>query len=386
MIYFDNAATSWPKPQEVIREVEMTMRYRGGNPSRAGHAMAEMAGKTIFRAREVMATHFGTQPERVIFTSGATYSLNIAMRAMIGRGAHFLISDMEHNAVLRAAYALREIGAGFDFFDGMASEHNMKAEIESKLRSNTVAIVCVHSSNVISHTLPIEAIGALCRRYGLYFIVDAAQSAGHVPIDMENCGIDALCIPGHKGLLGPQGCGGLLLSERVQAVMEKGRTLIEGGSGIASEDPFMPQSLPERYEPGTQPTALIAGLAAGVKIIEKIGYEQIEKREQKVYAVLQKGLCHIPGVIVYGKEQTLGNILLFNLEGIQTDVVGREFDKRGICLRYGFHCAPLVHHKLQTGDGGALRIGIGLHNSVADAMQLLSALWDIRDKLLRYRS
>ena len=386
MIYFDNAATSWPKPQEVIREVEMTMRYRGGNPSRAGHAMAEMAGKSIFRAREVLSSHFGTQPERVIFTPGATYALNVAMKSIIGRGDHFLISDMEHNAVLRAAHALREMGACFDFFDGMASESDMINEIESKLRSETVAIVCVHSSNVVAHTLPIEKIGALCQRRGIYFIVDAAQSAGHLPIDMQKIGADALCVPGHKGLLGPQGCGCLLLSERMQTAMEKGRTIVEGGSGIASEEPFMPGSIPERYEPGTQPTALIAGMAAGVKTIEKIGYEQIEKREQKVYAVLQKGLSRIPGVILYGRQTETGSILLFNLEGVQTDVVGREFDKRGICLRYGFHCAPLVHHKLQTGQGGALRIGIGLHNSVSEAMKLLSSLWDIKEKLLRPRS
>ena len=386
MIYFDNAATSWPKPQEVIREVEMTMRYRGGNPSRAGHAMAEMAGKSIFRAREILSNHFGSKPEQVIFFPGATYALNTAMKAIIGKGAHFLISDMEHNAVLRAANALRQSGASFDFFDAMANESEMIAQIESKLKNNTVAIVCLHSSNVISHTLPIARIGALCQKRGIYFIVDAAQSAGHIPIRMDRVYADALCMPGHKGLLGPQGCGCMILSDRMQSAMEKGMTLIEGGSGIASEEPFMPRSIPERYEPGTQPTALIAGLAAGVRMVEKIGYEQIEKREQNVYTVLQKGLMHIPSVKVYGAEHPNGNIVLFNIEGVPADVAGREFDKRGICLRYGFHCSPLAHRKLQTGEAGALRIGIGWQNTVSDAMKLLSALWDIKEKLLNCRS
>lgn len=378
MIYFDNAATTWPKPSQVIKEVETTMRFRGGNPSRSGHPMAAVAGKVIYRTREALASHFGTEPERVIFFPGATYALNTAMKAVIGAGDHFLISDMEHNAVLRPAHTLASKGAAFDTFDALSPPEAMLREIERKLRPNTVAIVCIHACNAAPLPLPAAEIGALCHRKGLLFILDAAQSAGHAPIHMENMQIDALCIPGHKGLMGPQGCGCMLLSRRMAACLADRPTLIEGGSGTQSMDPTMPRVLPERYEPGTQPTPLIAGLRAGVCLLEKIGYDEIMEREEQVYTTLRSEMLNMPGVRLYLPEKEKGNIILFNMEGVPCHTAGAHFDKEGICLRYGFHCAPTVHRKLETGPHGALRIGIGWNNTKKEAAAFLSFLWRLK--------
>lgn len=376
MIYFDNAATGWPKPPDVLKEVELTMRFRGGNPSRGGHPMAKIAGQTLYRCREKLASHFGSEPERVIFTPGATYSLNYAMKSAIGAGDHFLISNMEHNAVYRTACSLRRSGAEFDTFDALADPKMLLAEIKAKIRKNTVAIVCVQSSNVVSLTLPIGKIGALCSATGLLLIVDAAQSAGHIPLPMAEMNIDALCLPGHKGLLGPQGCGCMILSKRMTAHMERARTVVEGGTGIFSLDAEMPTQLPERYEPGTQPTPLIAGLYAGICFLEKIGYEEIRKREKDVFSILREGLLNMDFVTLYLPEQTEGNILLFNVKGVSTTEVGDYFDRMGICMRSGFHCAPLAHRRLGTSDQGALRVSIGWNNTKREALSFLSHLWN----------
>jgi len=381
MIYFDNAASSWPKPPDVLKEVELTMRFRGGNPSRGGHTLSKVAGQTVYRCREKLAEHFGEQPERVIFTPGATYALNFVMKSVIGEGDHFLISDMEHNAVLRVAYALQKKGAMFDTFDAAAAEQAMLAEIRSKVRKNTVALVCIHASNVVPLTLPIEEIARQCSRMGILCIVDAAQSAGHREIRMDSAPIDALCLPGHKGLLGPQGCGCIILSPKMAKRMECGRTLIEGGSGILSEDTVMPSQLPERYEPGTQPTPLIAGLYAGVRFLERIGYNEIVQRERDVYSVLKEGLLNMDGVILYMPSQADGNLLLFNVEGISTSKLGNYFDTHGVCLRSGFHCAPMAHRKLQTGSEGAIRISIGWNNTKKEAVSFLCSLYRVIKEL-----
>ena len=376
MIYFDNAATSWPKPPQVLKEVELTMRFRGGNPSRSGHPMAKVAGQVIYRCREKLAAMFKSQPERVVFTPGATYALNYSMKSVIGSGDHFIISNMEHNAVLRTAYSLQKKGAEFDFFDATAPEAQIIQEISSKIRKNTVAVVCLHASNVISLILPIAKIGQLCKRRGILFIVDAAQSAGHCSIHIDEMEIDSLCIPAHKGLLGPQGCGCMIVSEKMANRMQTGRTIVDGGSGIFSMDKEMPTQLPERFEPGTQPTALIAGLYGGLQFVEKLGYEAIEKREHEVYATLRKELMNMDFVTLYMPQLTRGNMLLFNIKGVPTSVVGNYFDKKGVCLRSGFHCSPMAHQKLGTGSEGAVRISLGWNNSKKEAVSFLSMLWN----------
>ena len=374
MIYFDNAATSWPKPQTVQREVEMTLRYRGGNPSRGGHPLSMAIGRVLFRLREALAEHFGTEPERVVFTPGATYSLNFALKSSLKSGDHVLVSNVEHNAVLRPLHAMEKWDVSYSVFDALLPPDEMLLDIQRKLRPRTRMICCTHTANTVPLTLPIGRIGALCKEKDLLFVLDAAQSAGHIPIDMEKMNVDALCIPGHKGLLGPQGCGALLLSRRMAEILEQADTLIEGGSGILSHEKEMPRSLPERLEAGTLPSPALAGLLAGLQTVKAIGYEEIAKREHKVYGMLRRELMGMRDVTLYLPEKQTGNIILFNVKGIDADRAGQFFDQNGICLRAGFHCAPMAHKALMTGEQGALRLGIGVFNTERDAEGFLRVL------------
>jgi len=375
MLYFDNAATSWPKPAGVIAEVERTMRYKGGNPSRGGHVLSMAAGGAVYRTRAALGSHFGAEPERVIFFPGASYALNAAMRCGIPSGSHFLISNFEHNAVRRTAIALERSGFHFDIFNALGSAEQVMESIRSKTHRNTKAIICLHASNVVPLILPIQEIGAYCREKGLLFIVDGAQSGGHIPIDIEKMNIDALCLPGHKGLLGPQGCGCMILSRRMAERMAQAEPMITGGSGIDSFSAEMPAVLPERFEAGTLPTPALAGLFAGVRTVQQAGYEAIMEREHGIYDYLRRGLLNLPSVTLYLPEVTKGNLLLFNYKERSAERAGEWFDKEGVCLRAGYHCAPLAHEAIGTPGGGALRIGIGVANTMAQAEKLMDMIY-----------
>lgn len=377
MIYFDNAATSYPKPPAVLKETETTLRYRGGNPSRGGHPLSMAAGRILFRVREALADHFGTRPEHVILTPGCTYSINFAMKSTLKAGDHFLISNLEHNAVWRPAEALKHSHASYSTFDALLAADEMIADIKRKLTPETRAIVCTACANTVPVRLPIDSIGALCREKGLYFIVDGAQSAGHYPIDMEKSSIDALCLAGHKGLLGVQGCGALLLSERMASYLIKAPTLIQGGAGILSMEQDMPCSLPERYEAGTLPTPALSGLLGGLKSVERIGYDHIVRHEKGIYEILKNGLLSMRNITLYHPERKEGSTLLFNYKDISASQAGARLDKMGVCLRSGFHCAALAHKSLKTGQHGAIRVGIGIFNTEAQAKKLLDAVYKV---------
>ena len=273
MIYLDNAATSFPKPHRVVEEQLRCMQLYGGNPGRGSHALAMAAAEKIYECREELASFFGSPNlENVIFTMNTTMALNTAIKGLLRRGDHVLISDMEHNAVFRPIYKLSRDGViTYDVFqtfptNATRTTDSICASILEKLRPNTRMLICAHASNICSATLPLAEIGALCRKKGILFLVDAAQSAGHLPINMVKMQIDALCAPGHKGLWGPQGCGVLILGEGIVA-----DTLIEGGSGYNSLEGNMPTEVPERYEAGTLPTPAIAGLFG--EVIQKMMQE-----------------------------------------------------------------------------------------------------------------
>jgi len=277
MIYLDHAATSYPKPLSVIRAQVLCMRDGGGNSGRGSHALAMTAAKKIFECREVAARFFGADsPEQVVFTPNTTAALNIAIKGLLHKGDHVLLSDMEHNSVFRPIYKMARKGRiSYDVFPTFPQKQNCTAqdicrEICKRIRPNTKALVCAHASNICSRVLPLDAIGEICAQRGILLIVDAAQSAGHIPINMKESGIDALCVPGHKGLWGPQGTGMLLLRRGLVA-----DTLMEGGSGVDSLEGDMPQSSPERYEAGTLSAPLIAGLCEGIRCVERVGIEAI---------------------------------------------------------------------------------------------------------------
>ena len=364
MIYLDNAATSFPKPQAVVEESMRCMRQYCGNPGRGSHILAMRSAEKIFECRGEIAAFFGSRnPENVVFTMNTTMALNIAIKGLLRQGDHVLISDMEHNAVFRPIYKLAKEGKiTYDVFpslvnDPRANAVRICAGIARLIKPNTRMLICSHASNICSYHFPLEEMGSFCKRHGILFVVDGAQSAGHLPIDVEKMGIDALCAPGHKGLLGPQGSGFLLLGEGIVA-----DTLMEGGSGYHSLEGDMPDEAPERYEAGTLSTPAIVGLCEGLREVKRLGTEKIFRHIVSLNQRLQENLSRIPEVTVY-TPQHVGSVLLFNIEGRAADRVGAALDHFGFCVRAGFHCAALGHTTLGTPPGGAVRVSPGIFNT-----------------------
>ena len=380
MIYLDNAATGFPKPRRVVDEQARCMRFYCGNPGRGSHALSLAASEKIYECRSEAASLFGSrQPENVIFTMNTTMSLNTVIKGNLRQGDHVLLSDIEHNAVLRPILKLARAGViSYDVYPSFANDTARRdcdvcEAIERLIKPRTRMVIASHASNVCSATLPIGKIGALCRKKGLLFVVDAAQSAGHLPIDVEEMKIDALCVPGHKGLLGPQGCGLLLLGEAAE-----GETLLEGGSGYHSLEGEMPQELPERFEAGTLPTPAIAGLCEGIREVKRIGVEAIGAHERDLIRCLCEHLSGNPRLTLYAPHHE-GAVLLFNLEGMPADELGRRLDKRGICVRAGYHCSALGHRTLKTPSGGAVRVSVGYANTVSQIEQLAKTVREIAE-------
>ncbi len=371
-IYLDNAATGFPKPPAVVAEVVRCLEKYGGNAGRSSHRLALRAAEKIYECREQAAQLLGLdEPENVIFTLNTTYALNLLIKGLVKKGDHVLISDMEHNSVLRPIHALAESGViEYSVFSTKALRQNASIadfhrDIEAQLRPNTSLLICTHASNVCSLTLPLREIGALCKRHGIFFAVDAAQSAGHTDIDMKMLGIDALCAPGHKGLCGIQGAGILALADKTEL-----GTLIEGGNGMFSLEKHMPRELPERLESGTLPAPAIAGLCEGIRFVRERGCEVIGAHERALFRALRDRLSSLQGVHIYLPEKE-GAILLFSVENKSSEAVTDRLARAGICVRGGYHCAALAHNALETPAGGAVRVSFGHSNKTSD----LDALW-----------
>ncbi len=374
MIYFDNAATAFPKSPRAIAEATACMRSWCGNPGRGAHRLSLQAAERVYACRELLSDFFGLgAPERIVFTENTTYALNMALKGLLKPGDHVLCSELEHNAVLRPLYALQqEKGITFDTFPVIGlTNRQILQKIGTRTQKNTTAIVCLHASNICSLSLPIAEIGAFCHARGMYFIVDAAQSAGHLPIDMHAMQIDALAAPAHKGLLGLQGCGILALGEGVVPT-----TIIEGGSGVNSLSPTMPEEFPERFEAGTLPTPAIAGLLGGLSHVIELGLPETEKRAQTLFFAARERIESIDGLEIYQRDAA-GAVLLFHKTGVPATEVARVLDKAGICVRAGLHCAPLAHKALGTPAGGAVRLGFGVFNTLNE----IDALWRVLKEL-----
>lgn len=373
MIYLDNAATTFPKPKCVYDETIACMKKYCGNPGRASHKLSLRSAEKIFETRALLAEFFNAEAENVIFTYNTTYALNIAIKANIKENTHILISDIEHNSVLRPVYELTQSkGCSYDIFSTDGDDDEIISCISSLLKNNTTTLICTHSSNVGAKILPIAKIGRLCKEKGIFFIVDGAQSAGIYNIDIKNMNISALCIPSHKGLYGPQGCGAIIYGDEYI-----GATVFEGGTGINSLEPTMPDFLPERYEPGTLSTPAIVGLSEGLKWLKSANIDCIRAHEEGLYSLLCDLLSTNEKIVTYKMAEKGGNVLLFNILDKPSAFVSNELDKRDICVRSGFHCSPLAHKKLKTGDSGAVRVGFGVFNTQKDVYTLFDALNDI---------
>ena len=368
MIYLDNAATTFPKPPQVCAAVYRFLCEEGGNPGRGSHMLALRAAERVYDCREALSAMFEAHsPERVIFTLNTTHALNLALKGLVHSGEHVLISELEHNAVRRPLFRLqKERGVSFDCFPVLRlSKEEILQGIDQRLQKNTTAIACSHASNICSVSLPLSEIGALCRQRGIKLIVDAAQSAGILPISMKKMQIDALALPSHKALYGPQGCGALLLGERCLP-----EPLLEGGSGVASLAEQMPEEPPERYEAGTLPTPAIAGLLEGIRFLRQIGIEHAAAHERELFVAARERLLSRADIFVHAPEIS-GSVLLFHKRGTSSTEVAHQLTRRGICVRAGLHCAPLAHTALQTPPDGAVRISFGYFNTIND----VDALW-----------
>ena len=377
-VYLDNAATSFPKPRTVVREVNSCISRYCGNPGRGSHALAMESAKKIYECRELVSDFFGVgAPERVVFTMNTTYAINMLVKGLLKHGDHVIISDLEHNSVWRPIYRLANDGIiEYDVFPSMcgdprANPTRICAGIARRLKKNTRLVICSHASNICSYSLPIKEIGAFCRRHNILFAVDAAQSAGHLPIDMEGMCIDALCAPAHKGLYGIQGAGFLALSERVTL-----DTLVEGGNGLSSLMGEMSDDVPERYEAGTLPTPSIIGLGEGLKVVSRLGLEAIAEHDKSLFGYARDRLLAIPDITVH-MPQYEGSVLLFSHKNIQSEKLAALLGEAGICVRGGFHCSALGHQTLGTYNNGAVRASFGIFNNSHDIDTFATVLSEI---------
>ena len=374
LLYFDNAATTYPKPPSVLKSIRHALEEAGGNPGRSGHRLSATAATEIYACREEVAAFFDMpRSEGVVFTHNATYALNTAIFAFAREGGHILLSDMEHNAVFRPVYHLAEEGK--ISYEVYPTGKNTAEEVARRIRENTCLVIANHASNVCGRILPVAEIGAVCRGRGVPFLVDASQSAGHLPLSMERMGIDALCAPSHKGLYGIQGAGLLLFRDALQPT-----PLVYGGSGAFSTDPRMPTLLPERLEAGTLPTPAILALRAGLAEVKKRGVSAIAEKIARLEGQLYEELGNMRGVRLVLPEERGNGVLSFEVEGRSPAALSDALDEVGVALRSGLHCAPLAHRTLGTEVSGTLRLSLGFTNTERDCKRFLERLHQILSK------
>ncbi|WP_010235714.1 aminotransferase class V-fold PLP-dependent enzyme [Clostridium arbusti] len=372
MIYLDNAATSFPKPSEVYDEVLNCMKNYAANPGRSSHDMSIQASSKIAETRQELSTLFNIDcPFDIIFTCNATESLNIAIKGLLKRGDHAISTAIEHNSVLRPLNYLSKAGVELTLLKVNMEGFIDINELEKSIEKNTKVIIINHASNVLGTIQDIEKIGSICKKYGLIFMVDASQSAGVVPIDVDKANIDLLAFPGHKGLLGPQGTGGLFIRDGVKL-----EHFIDGGTGSNSSSMEQPDFLPDKFESGTLNTPGIAGLYEGIKFIQKIGIENIQKHEKTLTEYLLSELKKLSYVKIYGLKsaENRAAVVSINIDNMDSSKVGYILNKNNIAVRTGYHCAPLIHRVIGTEKYGTVRISPGYFNTDKDIEDFINVI------------
>jgi cysteine desulfurase/selenocysteine lyase len=376
MIYFDNAATSWPKPPEVKKAMIKFMEEIGANPGRSGHLLSIEAARILYETREALSTLFRVKdPSRIIFTINATESINLALKGLLRPGDHIITSSMEHNSVMRPLRDLEKKGVELSIIPCSSNGTLNPQEVEKKIKSNTKMIILNHASNVIGTLLPIKEVGLIARKHNLLFLVDAAQTAGAYPIDIETERIDLLAFTGHKSLYGPQGTGGLVIGERIEE--KEMIPLKQGGTGSRSEFEEQPDFLPDRFESGTPNGVGIAGLLAGIQFVLKKGTEHIRQHESDLIEKLIKGLKEIPQVKLYVSENKKERIatLSFNIAQLSPSNVSFFLEKEfGILCRPGLHCAPSAHKTIGTFPEGTVRFSLSYFNTEEEVDRAIQAV------------
>lgn len=372
MIYLDNAATSFPKPSKVYEEVMNCMKNYCANPGRGSHNMAIRSALKIMEARDLISEIFNIKnPLNIVFTSNATEALNIAIKGLLKKGDHVISTVIEHNSVLRPLNTMDKHGIEVTLISSDKAGYINPLDIKDEIKLNTKAIIINHASNVLGSIQDINSIGKIAKKYGVVFIVDASQSAGCISIDVERDSIDLLAFPGHKGLLGPQGTGGLYIKEGIEL-----KSFKEGGTGSSSNSMKQPYELPDKFESGTLNTPGVAGLCEGLKFIQKIGIENIYREEMKLTEQLITELKKLDFIKIYGSTSLKNrvSVLSFNIEGIDASVVGEELNDSEIAVRTGYHCAALIHKVIGTDYMGTVRVSPGCFNTSKDIDELVKII------------
>jgi cysteine desulfurase family protein len=377
MIYFDNAATTFKKPDTVYEAVIETLKNKSGNPSRGSHQAALSASKVVFKTRRKLAKFFNIRNSKeIIFTKNATEAINLVFKGLLEPGDHVIISSLEHNSVYRPLNRLHEEGViKLTIVDTEQGRGEFLQQVKNHINSKTCLIVATHASNVTGNILPIKELGQIAVNNNLDFLVDAAQTSGILSIDVQKLNIDFLVFTGHKGLYGPQGTGGLYINSDIQLT-----PLIEGGTGGNSKAKLNPDFLPDKYESGTINTPGIAGLGAGIDFINKVSLAKIKEHEEKLLIKLVSGLNDIVQIRVINSNIGVNkvSVVSFKVSGIKSATIGNLLDKKhNIAVRTGLHCAPLAHKSIGTYDIGTVRISLSYFNTTDEIDKFLNALAEI---------
>jgi len=379
IIYLDNPATSWPKPPQVKEAMNRFMDEIGANPGRSGHSLSIEAARIIYEAREALSVLFHVKDSsRIVFTLNATESINLALKGLLKPGDHVITGSMEHNSVMRPLRYLETVGIELSVIPCSKEGALDPLDVARKIQSNTKMIVLNYASNVTGTILPVREVGSIARKHHLLFLVDAAQTAGAFPMDMERDGIDLLAFTGHKSLYGPQGTGGLVIGENVN--IQDLTPLKQGGTGSRSEFEEQPDFLPDRYESGTPNTVGLAGLLAGVQFVLGKGVERIRQHEMELVEKLISGLREIDQIKLYGPYRQEDRIatISFNFTHLSPSEGAYRLEKEfGILCRPGLHCAPSAHHTLGTFPNGTIRFGLSVFNTEADIETAIQAVAQI---------
>lgn len=378
-IYLDNAATSWPKPAAMLEAMIAHQRLAGGNPGRSGHRLSITAGRTVYETREGLARLFNiADPLRIVFTRNGTEALNIALLGLLNPGDHVVTTGMEHNSVMRPLRHLASRGVALSIAPCSPRGELDPRDVARALRPNTRAVILTHASNVTGTILPVAEVAALARGRGVVTCLDAAQSAGALPIDVAALGIDLLAFTGHKSLFGPQGTGGLYIREGLDARIAP---LLRGGTGSFSEREEQPDFLPDKYESGTPNAIGLAGLGAGVAFVLATGVAAIRAREESLTRRFLERLAGLgEGVTLYGPRNATQRtaVVSFNVAGVSPSEAALFLDERfGILCRPGLHCAPAAHRTIGSFPVGTVRFSFGFSNTedhVDQAAEAVAAL------------
>lgn len=370
MIYFDNAATSGVKPQGVVNAVKYALENYSANPGRSGHTLSVKVAEKIYETREKLSVFFNSDgAETVIFTQNCTHSINCVLKGILKKGDHCVISSLEHNAVVRPL-----VKTGISYSVATVSLTDDKKTVENfkeKIKPNTRLVLCMGASNVLGKILPIKDIGEICKAKGIVFCVDAAQTAGVIPIDMQKMNIDFLCIAPHKGLYSPMGVGVLIARKKLP------NTIIEGGTGTNSLELYQPEAFPERLESGTVNVPAILGVSAGVDYVQKIGVNKLYRGELGLIQILYRNIANLDGITVYTpfpKEGAYAPLISFNVKGMDSSKAASILSQNRIAVRGGLHCSPFAHRQIGTLENGAVRVSVSSFNNQREIEALTKIL------------